>query len=214
MKVEIHNVFKNMRYNYFEVDGVYYILETQPSIWKYLFPFLYWLFPFPVYKVEDEKVIERISIPESSSVNKSSLMWSIGGIVVVIPTLLRGKIVNLILSMLLTFIIITFIITIGIVVLISIYVTRAKQRDLQNKVDITKLEKLYIEVKPQSFKHVFQMIFSYAFLMFLMALFYVTYFLMENIFLLLMANILLFGLTFSSNIVVKEGLTTVKFINK
>ncbi|MEJ8778600.1 DUF443 family protein [Pseudogracilibacillus sp. ICA-222130] len=214
MKVEIHNVFKNMRYNYFEVDGVYYILETQPSIWKYLFPFLYWLFPFPVYKVEDEKVIERISIPESSSVNKSSLMWSIGGIVVVIPTLLRGKIDNLILSMPLTVKIITFVITIGIVVLIRLYVTRAKQRDLQNKVDITKLEKLYIEVKPQSFKHVFQMIFSYAFLMFLMALFYVTYFLMENIFLLLMANILLFGLTFSSNIVVKEGLTTVKFINK
>src|SRR5699024_1876106 len=144
MKVEIHNVFKNMRYNYFEVDGVYYILETQPSIWKYLFPFLYWLFPFTVYKVEDEKVIERISIPESSSVNKSSLMWSIGGIVVVIPTLLRGKIDNLILSMPLTVKIITFVITIGIVVLIRLYVTRSKQRDLQSKIDINKLEKIEI----------------------------------------------------------------------
>src|SRR5699024_7719390 len=117
-------------------------------------------------------------------------MWSIGGIVVVIPTLLRGKIDNLILSMPLTVKIITFVITIGIVVLIRLYVTRAKQRDLQNKVDITKLAKLYIEVKPQSFKHVFQMIFSYSFLIFLMVLFYFKYFLLENIFLLLLANIL------------------------
>lgn len=214
MKVNIHEVFRNMRYNFFEVDGVYYILETKPSFWKYLFPFLYWLFPFPVYKVEDEKVIERISIPENSSVNKSSLMWSIGGFVVVIPTLLRGKIDNLTLSMPLYIKIITVVITIGIVVLIRLYVTRAKQRDLHNKVDVTQLEKLYVKVKPQSFKHVFQMIFSYVFLMSLMALFYVTYFPMENIFLLLIANVLLFGLTFSSNIVVKEGRTTIKFINK
>lgn len=214
MKVHVHEVFRNMRYNFFEVDGVYYILETKPSFWKYLLPFLYWFFPFPVYKIKDKKAIERIKIPDNMPMNKSSLVWSIGGFVVLFSTLLRGKIDNLTLSMPLSVKIMTVILTIICVVLIRLYVTRAKQRDLYNKVDVTQLEKSYVKVKPQSFKHFMQTIFSYGFFMFMSVLFFVTYFPLENIFLLLMANALLLALTFTSNIVAKEGWTTIKFIDK
>ena len=40
MKVHVENVFKNMRYKIFSVDGEHYILEIKPSFWKILFPFL------------------------------------------------------------------------------------------------------------------------------------------------------------------------------
>jgi len=80
MKVEIHNVFKNMRYKFFQMeDGTYYIVEIKPSFWKTLFPFLYWLFSFPVYKVKDEKTIERIQTPKSWSFDKSGAVLATGG---------------------------------------------------------------------------------------------------------------------------------------
>ena len=214
MKVHIQEVFRNMRYNFFEVDGVYYILEIKPSFWKYLFPFLYWFFPFPVYKIEDKKAIERIKIPDNMSMNKSSLVWSIGGSSVLVSTLLRGKIDDLTLSMPLSIKIPTVIFTIFCVVLIRLYITRAKQRHLYNKVDLSQLKKSYVKVKPQSFKHFMLVISFYVFFMFMSVLFFVTYFPLENIFLLLMANASLLALTFTSNIVVKEGWTTIKFIDE
>src|SRR5699024_448989 len=75
---------------------------------------------------------------------------------------------------------------------IRLYVNRMKQRDLYKKVNLEQLDKSYVKVKPQSFKHVFQMILTYLFFLSFASLSYVTYFSLENIFVLLMGSIMLF----------------------
>ena len=214
MKVHVENVFKNMRYKIFSVDGDHYILEIKPSFWKILFPFLYWFFPFPVYKVEDAETIKRIKTPENWSMNKSGVAASAGGFGALIAILLRGKIDDLVIHMPLIAKIISVIFTILCILFIRLYVNRMKQRDLYKKVNLEQLDKSYVKVKPQSFKHVFQMILTYLFFLSFASLSYVTYFSLENIFVLLMGSIMLFVSLLVVNISVKEGWTKIKLINK
>ncbi len=214
MKVSVHEVFRNMRYNFFEVDDVYYILETKPSFWKTIFPFLYWLFPFPVYKVEDEKVIGRIKNPESQSMNKSNVALSAGGFAVLAATLLRDKIDDLVIQTSLPMKIISVLFIVLCILFIRLYVNRVRQRNLYKIVDLTHLDKTYVKVKPQSFKHFIQIVSIYLFSLLFAALCYVTYFSDGNFFILLVGSAMLFVLTVVSNISVKEGWTPIKFINK
>src|SRR5699024_10876510 len=134
MKVHVENVFKNMRYKIFSVDGDHYILEIKPSFWKILFPFLYWFFRLPVYKVEDAETMKRIKTPENWSMNKSGVAASPGGFGALIAIFLRGKIDNLVIHIPLIAKIIIVIFTILSILFIRLYVNRMKQRDLYKKV--------------------------------------------------------------------------------
>lgn len=152
MKVEMHNVFKNMRYKFFQMeDGTYYIVEIKPSFWKTLFPFIYWFFPFSAYRVEDEKTLERIQTPKSWSFDKSSAAIATGGVGVFIATIFRGEIDIFSLAPPLYVKIILFILTIFCVLLIRLYVNKVKFDDLYQHVDLKRLEKYEIKVKPQSY---------------------------------------------------------------
>src|SRR5699024_2031432 len=143
MKVHVENVFKNMRYKIFSVDGDHYILEIKPSFWKTLFPFLYWFFSFPVYKVEDTETIERIKTPENWSMHKSGVSVSAGGFGALIAILLRDKIDDLVIHMPLIAKIISVIFTILCILIIRLYVNRMKQRNLYKKVNLDQLDKSY-----------------------------------------------------------------------
>ena len=46
--------YKNLRYRILVVNNETYILDLGHSIWKILFPFLFWVFRNPVYKVDQE----------------------------------------------------------------------------------------------------------------------------------------------------------------
>src|SRR5699024_10945858 len=181
MKVHVENVFKNMRYKIFSVDGDHYIFEIKLSFSKILFTFLYSFFPFPVYKVEDEETIKRIKTPENWSMNKSGVAASAGGFGALIAILLRGKIDDLVIHKPLIAKIISVIFTILCILFIRLYVNRMKQRDLYKKVNLEQLDKSYVKVNPQSFKLVFQMTLSYLFFLSFASLSYVTYFSLENI---------------------------------
>lgn len=213
MKVEIHNVFKNMRYKFFQMeDGTYYIVEIKPSFWKTLFPFLYWFFPFPVYKVEDEKTIEGIQTPESWSFDKSSAVLATGGVAVFIATIFRGKIEMFKTELPLYIKIIFLIVMIFCVFLIRLFVNKVKFHDLYKHVDLKQLERFEIKVKPQSFKHIGQMFASYIFFLFFSVMSYIMFFLDGNVFVLIGGAAMLIMFSLVVNITVKEGLTKIEFI--
>lgn len=214
MKVHVENVFKNMRYKLFSIDGVYYILEIKPSFWKSLFPFLYWFFPFPVYKVEDEETIKRIKTPESWSMNKSSVAISAGGFAVLGAYYLRYLTESATFQIPVYLTIVIMILTILCVFILRLYVNRIKRKSLSEKVNLNQLRKREVNIKPQSFKQVIQMIISYVFFLFFVVIFYYSYIIDNNLLILLVASASLFVLTIISNISVKEGWTTIKFINK
>src|SRR5699024_8523602 len=88
-------------------------------------------------------------------------------------------------------------------------------RKLYKIIDLEQLETGEVEVKTTSWKHVTQMACIYIFFLLLTLLFYYGYITSKgNIFILLVATVSLFVWTLVCNISVKEGWTSVKFVNK
>src|SRR5699024_8195810 len=98
------------------------------------------------------------------------------------------------------------------VIVLRLYVNRIKRKSLSEKVNLNQLRKREVNIKPQSFKQVIQMIISYVFFLFFVVIFYYSYIIDNNLLILLVASASLFVLTIISNISVKEGWTTIKFI--
>ncbi|BAC13279.1 hypothetical conserved protein [Oceanobacillus iheyensis HTE831] len=60
MDCEIQHLDKNMRYRILIINGEQYILDMERSVWKIIFPILFWLIPSPVFKVEDQDIVEQL----------------------------------------------------------------------------------------------------------------------------------------------------------
>lgn len=59
----------NLRYRIITTDNKLYILDMGKSFWKILFPFLFWIFPSAIYKVNNVEVVEKLKVlkPKYSS---------------------------------------------------------------------------------------------------------------------------------------------------
>ncbi|UTR13815.1 DUF443 domain-containing protein [Salipaludibacillus sp. LMS25] len=42
------------------IDGEHYLMDTGRPFWKGLFPYSFWLFPHPGYKLDDDKVLNEV----------------------------------------------------------------------------------------------------------------------------------------------------------
>lgn len=169
-KAYIENVFKNMRYKILLVENTYYILESTPSFWKILCPFLYWFSSFPVYKIEDRQTLEHIKTPNDFS--KSRVRLSVGGFSVLAAYYLRflTESSTVQLSFYLKMVMLFF--AVVCVAVFRLYLNRVKRRRLYKIIDLEQLETGEVEVKPQSWKHVTQMACIYIFFLLLTLLFY------------------------------------------
>lgn len=64
MKCTIEGVYMNIRYKVLNIGTDTYILDVGgPSLWRTIFPLLYWILPVNVYKVNDEKAINQVVSP-------------------------------------------------------------------------------------------------------------------------------------------------------
>lgn len=95
---------------------------------------------------------------------------------------------------------------------IRLYVNKAKFNDLSKHVDLKQLERLEIKAKPQSFNHIAQIFGIYIFFLSFSAMSYGMFFLDGNIFILVVGAVMLLMLSILVNLTLKEGLTKVKFI--
>lgn len=90
MECKVFGVYKNLRYRILVVNNETYILDLGHSIWKILFPFLFWVFRNPVYKV-DQETADKVKTPEinQKESESSGLMWIGSGIAVLLANLIR-----------------------------------------------------------------------------------------------------------------------------
>lgn len=87
MNCEVQHLAKNIRYRIIIINGEYYILDMERSFWKIIFPFLFFLIPSPIFKVEDQDIVERLKTKKKEKMG-SSLAISLGGIAYAIGILL------------------------------------------------------------------------------------------------------------------------------
>src|SRR5699024_943096 len=78
MKSEVQHLANNERYRILMIDGEAYIMDIESSFWKIIFPFLFWLLPNHVFKVEDQTVIELLKTERMKKAGASYLTFVTG----------------------------------------------------------------------------------------------------------------------------------------
>ncbi|RKL67273.1 hypothetical protein CR203_12255 [Salipaludibacillus neizhouensis] len=77
MTSEIKKIKKNMTYHIVTIDGEHYLMDTGAPFWKGLFPYSFWLFSHPGYKVDDEKVLNEVQ--ETTDMRRKTLSIGLAG---------------------------------------------------------------------------------------------------------------------------------------
>ncbi len=164
MECKVQGVYKNIRYSVLSVGEQRYILDMGGwSFWKLLFPFAYWIFPNTVYKIDDHKLVGRITSPEVKSDSSSGDVLLVSGIGITLPNLLYPLVkyfdiestpyINTIIVATVLFIIVA----------VFFYIDIRSQKSLLRKIDLHQYEKKQMCIRPCSIKHFSFILFNYFF---------------------------------------------------
>src|SRR5699024_6740961 len=125
-------------------------------LWKILFPFFYWIFPNPVYKVNDPTIADKLKSQEVNQKDTGNSAPMSAGIGILIATMLRplGDILALPDNIVVNAVILSILVIAVIWMVITIN-TKSK-RKLQQVVNLDKLTESKLWIRPQSFEHFFQ----------------------------------------------------------
>ncbi|MFS0752066.1 DUF443 domain-containing protein [Oceanobacillus sp. 1P07AA] len=167
MECKVQLLNKNLRYRILEINGEEYVLDFGNSIWKIIFPFLHWVLPNPVYKIDNHEIIEKLKVPQENQPKKISTgTGAVGGLIgVSLAGLIRPlanafhipstSLVNLIIT----------IIVVMIALSVFVYMNRRHEKNLTAIVDYTHYPRKKIWIKPPTLKFFFIICFAYLFFM-------------------------------------------------
>ncbi|MTW86059.1 DUF443 family protein [Virgibacillus dakarensis] len=211
MNCKVQGVFRNLRYRILTIDGEEYIMDMGHSFWKIIFPFFFWLLPNPVFKVNDPNIAEKLKSPEVNKVKTGYSSILGGGIGVLLATLLKPIADYFALpdTPLINAIILSILVVFELLLFVSLNNKfKKKLRGALNLKDLTK-DKLWI--RPQSFKHFFQVVVTYLFVLALTFVLFYFSIVDSDIVTLLFAICSLFFLLIIHALTATVGHTTVKF---
>ncbi|WP_077596338.1 DUF443 family protein [Oceanobacillus kimchii] len=210
MNCEVQHLDKNMRYRILIINGEHYILDMERSFWKIIFPFLFWMLPSTVFKVDDPDIVKQLKT-EVKEKSAGSLAVSLGGIAYAIGILLAPLMgyFNIISTSLVNIIVLIFVLFM--VAFLYFSINRKRKEKLENVIKLETLSKHVLWVLPSSIKHVFKFLVAYIFLLVFELLGFLAYIQTGNVMVLIIASGLLFILLPINRVTVEEGYTTVRF---
>ncbi|GAE32066.1 DUF443 family protein [Alkalihalobacillus hemicellulosilyticus] len=214
MKCEIQKVMNNTRFRILKIEGHTYILDLSQSIWNILFPFLTWIVPNTIYKVDENELHQRLQlVGKDQSKNNISILL-IGGIGIALGNLLTAltdyfyiqstMVVNSIIAG----------IVMGIIIVVRFVLSNRNKNNFYKKIAPNLLSKERIWIRPKSFKHFIQALFGYIFFLVFFIAMFVLFITDGNIMLIISATIFALFLSIFNVVYVGDGPTTVKFKKK
>lgn len=209
---EVEGVYMNIRYRILNIDGKKYVLDMGgTSLWKMIFPFLYWLFPMKAYKVDDDELLEKIASPHVEEKNMSWLgvmigliVFSFSGTIHAVVKKLELNITSLTSAIILS---ITFLLVFAFYVYVNIACGKKMRKHIQ--LEECLLEKLWI--RPQSMKYSIKLVLFYLLMTVIFVVMVVATIQLPNGFILFGCTFFLFlivGLSFAT---IPMGRATVGF---
>lgn len=140
MNCEVQHLDKNMRYRILIINGEHYILDMERSFWKIIFPFLFWMLPSTVFKVDDPDIVKQLKT-EVKEKSAGSLAVSLGGIAYAIGILLAPLMgyFNIISTSLVNIIVLIFVLFM--VAFLYFSINRKRKEKLENVIKLETLSK-------------------------------------------------------------------------
>lgn len=210
MNCEVQHIDKNIRYRILIINEEHYILDLERSFLSIIFPFLFWMFPSTVFKVEDLNIVEQLKEPKREKVDSSWLTF-LGGLAYVLGILLTPLMdyFNIPSSILVNTIMVVFVLIL--VALIYFSISRNRKRNLNNIVKLEELQKNLLRIRPSSIKQISKVLVVYTWFLGLSLLGFGAYIQTGNIMVLIIGSGLFFIILLVNRITVEEGHTTVRF---
>jgi len=209
MKCEVQHLANNERYRILMIDGEAYIMDIESSFWKVIFPFLFWLIPNHVFKVEDQTVIERLKTERMKKAGGSYLIFATG--ISYAGGMLLASLMDYFSVPMSPLINIALLVLVIILVgLLSFSISRNRKQKLNDVIEIEELPKSKLWIQPSSVGHFFNVLLSYVALLGLSVFFFLGYIETRNVMVLIVASGVLFGVLLINRKTVREGNATVK----
>lgn len=211
MNCKVYGVYKNLRYRILVIDGQTYILDLGNSIWKILFPLFYWILPNPVYKVNDQEILDKLKTPEVHQTSTGSIGLIGGGLAVIIANLMKPLTDYFDIQS--TPFVNTIIVIISVILLLTLrfYINQLSKNNLYRVVELEKLPMDRLLIKPKPIKHFTYIVGMHLFfLVFTMMLFwaFINY---PNVMILFISIMLFLVLLFIGGLSIMVSRTEVKF---
>lgn len=216
MKCTVRRVAKNQRYRILLIEGEKYVLDMGgSSLWRMLFPILYWILPNRVYKVENTEIVEELMAPTNKKKLESSAYGWIAGLSIVLGNLFSPLLdylemdTSVITNKIIVSILFTFIF------LFIFFVNLMFKERVYQIIKLHRLPKTWLWIRPTSFKSVILTLWVYSacsVFTFLGVIAFIDY---GNWFILIMTNVtLFFAVGFAGIAAIIEGDTRVLFLNR
>lgn len=211
MNVEVKDITNHQSFKYFQADdGKHYILEMQISLWKMLFPFLYWLLPLPAYLIRDEESVEKVCVKKEDNKPGNFILFGFSGALT--GLLLYSIIERFTIDMSFTLKIVIASCTFLAILLIFLFLNHKKKRELFHAINMKQAEKVSFRIKPQSVGHIIQIVLIYLFYLLFIFIALMNYLSNDNYLSLLISGALLLVFLLATNFVIKAGNTPVEFV--
>ncbi|GLO65776.1 DUF443 family protein [Oceanobacillus kimchii] len=210
MNCEVQHLDKNMRYRILIINGEHYILDMERSFWKIIFPFLFWMLPSTVFKVDDPDIVKQLKT-EVKEKSAGSLAVSLGGIAYAIGILLAPIMgyFEIEISLLVN----SILLILALILLAFLYfsISNKRKKKLESIIKLETLPKNVLRIRPNSTNLVFKLVAAYTFLLGFVLFLFSGFIYSRNIMLLIIASGLLFLLLLSNRVTVDQGHITVRF---
>ncbi|MEC5425184.1 DUF443 family protein [Virgibacillus sp. C22-A2] len=212
MNCEVQRLKDNIRYRILIINGEQYILDMERSFWKIVFPFLFWVLPSTVFKVDDPAIVEQLKEPKREKTG-SSVLISLAGIAYLIGILLAPLMEYFNISMTPVASTMLLVLLLILVAVLYLSISHKRKKELYDVVELETLQKDKLWIRPKSIKHIFKVLVVYIWFLGFVLLGSVAYLQTGNIMALIIGTGILFIVSLVSRITVEEGFTTIKFID-
>lgn len=148
MDGEMNLLKKNIRYRTVDLEGESYILDMETSIWPIFLPFLFWLIPQKMYKVDTEIARELREPTAGSTSSPSTYGWLGAGGALILTPIVKPLLDHTVESTML----INIVLLIGLVtffILLRLHLHKMTRDKLYQTVDIDKLETIKVKIRPK-----------------------------------------------------------------
>jgi len=213
MKCEVQSA-RNMRFRILKIEGNTYILDMSQSKWNIVFPFLIWILPHTIYKVDGEEISKKLKVPSGAQKKINISILFTAGIGIFVGNLLTALTDYFYIP---STTLVNSLIAASVMLLIILVHSLLSNRNKHNfyKLGAPKLlSKDRIWIRPMSFKHFVQCLFVYIFLLVFFIANLVLVITISNVLAIVFAIFIGFCLSITNVVYVGIGHTTVKFKKK
>lgn len=209
MKSEVRHLANNERYRILVIDGETYIMDIESSFWKIIFPFLFWLVPNSVFKVDDQELVEQL---QTEKVERKGIsgMSSVAGVSYAGGISLAPLMDYFSVPMSPLFNIALMLFAITLMSLWYYILICNRRKKMYDVVELEKMSKKELWILPSSMKHFLYVLFAYLFLLGLDLFMFLTYVKSGNMMILIIASGFLLLFLITNRKTIREGIATVK----